>query len=398
MNSTDRKEIRRILYALDAYVRRNEFRELGQFLGELGNDMREACVVSLAQIYGVHVPGLDRDVPAIPHRSMRQGEVRFRELEIVSSGRTRRVTASNNNVKAIIEVCSEGLRVCDTDIVVGATVRVPEIPGRLYGVYAPDFGLRNVPHHVRFNPRNRGSCIGACVFCQRAYQIPTVAERDSRRDWLSTELVDQLEERYGYIIPTLRHALVVTELYGNADEYLTICEQIKQDMAIRGFRGQFSAVAQEIRSERQIRRHFNLVDGFDFCYTLECFDRRSQLMGKYKAIELDQIRGILSIAMETGFRYTMVNYIAGLDKLEGFMHGLDSMSEVLNAIGINIYVPYSDGHERIGSPDRLRLTYYWDILCAIIDRGMKVYGPELYERSPELVALLPDSCAWVIRD
>jgi len=64
---------------------------------------------------------------------------------------------------------------------------------------------------------------------------------------------------------------------------------------------------------------------------------------------------------------------------------LDDLNEYINAIGLNIFIPYTFNQLSLKTNQAYKLEYYWKILKTINDRSIKIYAPELYERSPSLL-------------
>lgn len=346
-------------------------------------------LLTLLQIHGVALSDRSERLDDVVPGTRRQGDVRFREASVEICGKVVRLRLVRKE-QTPFSIAGESLLVWGhgTDILV--RVLPEQRRDRNAGYYFPQLEGRLSRRSLRFNPRNLGGCAGGCVFCQRAYALPTARERAGRKDWRPVELVVALEQDYGPgVFREVDHALVVTELYGSADRYLEFCEELESRMRARGFSGQFSALGQEVRTHSELTRLHAVVGGFDFCYTLECFERRDTLMSRYKGLPLEEVAAILRRAEEVGFEIVMANYVAGIDSLAEFARGIIGLKTHarLDAVGLNLFTPYTDGQDVLRCPEGMQLGYYARILTLLSQEGIGIYRPELYERSPALVWL-----------
>lgn len=384
--STDVLErLERVLPAFDDLALGGRWAQALDVLDALAGPQRSAVVLTAMQIHGLHAASVASTVAASVHRSRRQGRVREQELCVRVEGKVLRLTARGPDACFRLH---DG-RILLDGIDTGISAQLVDMRGgdRNEGVYFPQQDGEMSYSAIRFNPRNRGSCVGGCVFCQRAFQLPTAYESERRGEWSAEELVARVVRRHGPgVISRIEHALVVTELFGSGDAYLGFCEELKQLLRSHGFRGRFAALAQEIRTPEQVRRLADIVERHDFCYTLECFDNRSSVMGRYKALPMEDVEEIIASAAGEGFAHVLVNYIAGLDSLASFEAGMTRLrSAGLSAVGLNLFVPYTDVQEGLRAPGSRRVDYYWRMLTHLRALGLRVYRPELYERAPCLL-------------
>lgn len=343
-------------------------------------------VVFCCQVLGISVERQAPNLEAVPHRTARQGRVRFGELDVLFREKVLRLRMqAQDSTPATID--SHGrihLRGVDT----GVQVRRldPLRADRNSGVYFPQLEGQIGMRAVRFNPKNLGQCPGGCVYCQRAYQLPTPREQGLRQHRDAEELVDLLLTDYPELdIKEIGHVLVVTELYGSGDRYLDDCQAIRERLDQRGFLGKFSALAQEVRSLEQIGRLQYTTDRYEYCYTLEHFERREELMTRAKARPLDEVFETLHVARGVGFDRLAVNYILGLDSLEGIERGISRLERIgVQYVGLNLFYPYSDVQLSLVHPDARSLSYYLDAIRKFCEHGFRALRPQLYERFPAI--------------
>lgn len=142
-----------------------------------------SVIIQLMQIHGVYIPSehhIASDTST--SRKKRQGHVRFNEVEFIIEYKVYRFHA--NHSQNTMFCFKEGFLYFGRirlDIKIHLISKSKN--DRNSGYYFPNYPVDDDVSAIRFNPRNRGKCIGACVFCQRAYQIPKNSELSNRRDW-----------------------------------------------------------------------------------------------------------------------------------------------------------------------------------------------------------------------
>lgn len=378
----------KVMSELDYLSEVKDYKNVVKLLEKCDKFHFKKYTINLLQIYGIYIPKMSSTIRIHVKPNKRQGTVRFSEFALLIEGKTYRIHAEK---KECTPFCLINNSLCLKNYKLDIFCKLITTVGndRNEGVYFPQLAGELSFKSVRFNPRNLGLCPGGCVFCQRAYFIPTKYEESARYNWSPTELINKLESKYGEeIYPKIEHVLICTELYGNPEAYLNFCEELKYLLFRKGFKGKISALAQEIRTNEQIQHLKNIVDGYDFCYSLECFSRRNKIMSKYKGLSLEYVLDILNIANEVGFKYVRFNYIAGLDSIEELRKGLEFflVKTKVNAIGVNIFTPYSDRQLKLRYTQGYKLSYYAKLLQILSSYNIEIFRPELYERCPEIFA------------
>lgn len=181
-----------------------------------------------------------------------------------------------------------------------------------------DFCDSNYPRRkgtvLNMNPNARTSCRG-CKFCYTAYQVPRdrkkiICEADIRNflnDWL-------LRHR----LPDLSHLIqvaVVTGCYNTEEDALAFLLTLRKVLNDYSFYGEIFYLGSQITSEESLKR-LQRIQPFGLCLSLECFERRDDLLrDKKRAVSLQKAYEIMSIAKLCGFRVNF-SYVLGLEPLE----------------------------------------------------------------------------------
>ena len=362
--------------------------ELNQLLSTFSFELKKNSLINYSQIFGIFVSNNEIFCKQANKRSNKQGRVRFPELKILCDSKIYRFVFAEKQ-KTPFELKHKFLFMGSKNTGIKMEIIFNEFISRDKGFYFPQIEGKLESEIIRFNPKNLGKCPGNCVFCQRSYSLPTSLEVKSRKLWTPDQLLNEIKKVYGInVIKKIRHALVVTELFGDSKKYISFCQETKEKLTQAGFQGQFSAICQEIRSDEDIACMYEIVGGYDFCFTLECFQNRQNLMSKYKAIPMYEVKKILDLANQMNFKIVMVNYIAGLDDLSSFCEGIEYLDQHINAIGLNVYTPYTDKQLTLKNSEADKLEYYWKLIKKLEEHSIKIYAPELYERSPTLIKLM----------
>lgn len=392
MNKVKLNELVMFADYLDVHVEKRDFRSINEILKNAKN-LCAPFVTQLMQIFGVYIENspLKTNETSVA-KSTRQGRLRQSEVQLVINRKIRRFHVVEKEV-ALLSFRDDSIFIGPFETGVSAYLVKENSNDRNNGFYFPNLSIGNDLSSIRFNPRNLGKCIGACVFCQRAYQLPTDSEKANRKNWTENEILDSIESRYGIAaFREIKHALLATELYGDAETYLQYAEGLIVALKDKGFRGDYTVLAQEIRSPREIAWLGRICNYFDFCYTLECFDNRKALMSKYKSLPHSEVEKLLSYAKLEGFRSVRVNYMLGLDSIDSALSGFQNLADkrLIGSVGLNTYIPYTDRQFEIRNIDAFKLTYHAKIVSMIVQFGINVFRPDLYERSPGLIEAIDD--------
>ncbi len=199
-----------------------------------------------------------------------------------------------------------------------------------------DFCDSNYPRRngtvLNFNPNSRTSCRG-CKFCYTGYQVSRdrkkVACREEMRvfieKWMELSSFDDLSH--------LIQVAVVTGCYDNESELLNFLLVFNEVLSVYNFSGELFYLGSQITKldSLQILRE---IKNFAYCVSLECFDRREELLRENKSsFSLNQARQLMIAAKDMGFRINF-SYIVGLESLETIARGFGEMLGCTNSFPV----------------------------------------------------------------
>ena len=290
---------------LDEMIHQRNYDEFINILSNISSVSKRKILINYVQIFGIFVSH-----ELIFHNQsslINKKKIRFQEIKILCEKKIYRFSGVEH-YKTPFHLIHDYLFVGLINTEIKMKLVVNDYISRDNGFYFPQIEGKLQYELIRFNPRNLGSCPGRCVFCQRSYNLPTKYELDNRNQWTAIQLLESLINMHGKdIIKQIKHALVVTELFGNTKKYISFCQDLKNKLIQFGFKGHFSAICQETRTNKQIECMYKLLDGYDFCFTLECFQNRQKVMSRYKGLPLKNVKHILQKAKEMKFEIIMIN-------------------------------------------------------------------------------------------
>lgn len=259
----------------------------------------------------------------------------------------------------------------------------------------PCYDLRLNPINACSNLRFRTGIDGelkGCLFCHRCYDRPRSVE--SRSVVSLGKLFGEIEAEHGAeVFSKIAKVMVVTGDLDRETEMLELLEAIYQGYLIpRGFRGVFSAVTTLIRSTQGIERLARL-DNTLFEFPIECFERRSTILGPLKGIPLDEVIAVLNIARKH-FRFLRVNYLVGLDRLSAVADGFQRLQRdpLIDDVISNIFIPYDTRALRYRRPESFDMRYLYEYREILQTLGLspKRTGPTKDAYSPFIKSVMED--------
>ena len=228
---------------------------------------------------------------------------------------------------------------------------------------------RKEKKHLTLNSNSRSSCRG-CDFCgtyglaEEDKPLLGVKEIRQKAEVLSQEKEDAFTkvEAIGVVTgcfpeeeAVVNHLLLLREVF---EEY--------------GFKGEIQYIGSQIRSPRFVERLRN-SGPFSYYLTLECFQRREELMKKNKAsLTLGQGRELLQMAKQLGAETSFL-YIAGLDNLEAMEEGFGLFSGAVTRMPlIQTFQIYQPEQITLRHPSAQHLDYYLQtrILAELLFPGL----------------------------
>ncbi|MGV8086937.1 MAG: hypothetical protein ACP5N1_04865 [Candidatus Woesearchaeota archaeon] len=215
---------------------------------------------------------------------------------------------------------------------------------------------------ITLNSNSRSSCNG-CQFCGTY----TLKEKDIGDNDLTipSKLVDKLnvilpkDKNYYPSMKDIIDVGIVTGCFSNeketVDHILMINDVLKNSL---GFNGLLKYVGSQIRSKDALDMLNATCDNFGYYFTLECFDRRDELLKPSKRVSLEQTRKILSYAKDIGIK-TNILYILGLDPLESLQNNIVNYRDCLSAFPIvNTMQDYSGKQFLLRDKQATNIEYY----------------------------------------
>jgi len=197
-------------------------------------------------------------------------------------------------------------------------------------------------------------CNQGCQFCEQT-NLPKEKQRYSINIDKQEIFKLVLKENNLENLSLLKQISVVTSCAGTEERALLLANGYLSEARKIGFNGKLLFATNEIRSEEGIKELAELGNVI-LAFTIECFENRSSFMpGTKGAISIDEIKSILSKAMDYGIDTTFF-YILGLDELEEMKKGFNNIKDSISVIpSASVFYPLA------GSDIKQRdLKYYLD--------------------------------------
>lgn len=152
--------------------------------------------------------------------------------------------------------------------------------------------------------------------------------------------------------------------------YLEYIENIYDKLKKVGFNGEFSVVTSLINTLEKIDM-LSKIDDSVFDFTLECFDRREELLGPEKGFPLEEVIIILKHAKRK-FKIVRINYIVGLDSLESMKNNFENLVKLnlIDDVVANILSTYSPQMKTIRYPDSNNPDYLYAAREILLSLGL----------------------------
>ena len=166
---------------------------------------------------------------------------------------------------------------------------------------------------LNINPNARTSCRG-CKFCYTGYQIPRdkkkiACEADVREffeDWMDINKLTDLSH--------LIQVAVVTGCYNSSEKLCNFLLMLRKVLNDYQFSGEIFYLGSQIISKRILKELIS-IQPFCYCVSLECFERREDLLrDKKRNLTLSKAYQLMEYAKNCGHRVNF-SYIVGLESL-----------------------------------------------------------------------------------
>lgn len=254
---------------------------------------------------------------------------------------------------------------------VGFVERVPVVHGRYYYFRHPDFLTPTLDDQFILNFNFQRQC-NVCTFCQ--FQLyadkPNITPRRGFNLMLSRGDVNDLSH--------LAEIAVVTGLFGSSERVANHLLQIIDIASELNFKGGLFYMGFELDDPIDIRHIFKRLEEtglsyFRMAYTLESFARRDELMhGRKGKNTLDEIYGKLKIFRDGGIKRLEYAYIPGLDQLEVFYKGAETLVSLARP-HLCVFRPWKSG-QRVTLSCNDYFQMKTEYLCKIRNFYEELYG------------------------
>ncbi len=218
-----------------------------------------------------------------------------------------------------------------------------------------DSYYRRDKRHLTLNSNSRSQCCG-CRFCgtyslERDDQLLTTSFAIRRK-------VVQLANARKNGFRDLDSIGVVTGCFSDEGELVDHLLMIRKEFDREGFRGEIQYIGAQLRSIEAIEK---LIASGSFAYYLsvECFDRREEMMKEAKAsLTLEDGARLLEQARSMGAETSFL-YIVGLDSIESFKNKLPLFSNVVTRLPqFQTFQVYQPEQITVRCPEACDLDYY----------------------------------------
>ncbi|MBE0680488.1 MAG: hypothetical protein IH589_01125 [Anaerolineales bacterium] len=343
------------------------------------------------QIFGVNVPQMDLMTDSKGGKNFRAIKLKFSLLDFEIDAVPVRLPVMPVNMTpylfrdGTLYYKGEALGFENTEISIIEWPR-DENPWHLKGYTLPFEGTRNPLRELRLNPNISGYCPGKCSFCHRLYSHRM--HPDKKRILSANDLFNRISEMNGpEIFKKVEQVVLITELFGKEDRFLQCVSAIRQELFQRGYPLErvFDCSAQDVRSSSGHKSLVKLVTPKRYCFTLEFFRDRQQLMGHYKGLPLDKVYKILESARNAGFMEIQLNYLAGIDDLDECAKGFQLLASLglIDSVGLSSFTFFSEEQISCRHKTAWKPSYYLNVVEILKSFNIRVYNPESYDmRNP----------------
>ncbi len=256
-------------------------------------------------------------------------------------------------------------------------------PRYLKGYSFPFWGTKSPYYELRLNPKNTGRCPGKCLFCHRGYSTG-IKLTQTKDILLPEELLNVIINNHGIeVFDHVSHISIITELFGKEDLFLNYIGNFKNllNKTVGESKTKFGGCAQDIRSKEGLRKLYTIIDEKRYSFTLEVFENRSKIMGKYKALPLEDIIIILKNARKIGFDEIKLNYIAGIDSFLTFKNWIRIFRDLklIDTIGLSIFTAFFPGQLKLRHHEAWDIEYYLKIIDLVKELNIRFYKSNCFE-------------------
>jgi len=211
---------------------------------------------------------------------------------------------------------------------------------------------------INLNPISKSKCHG-CKFCHTIVQNANDTEVDiSSCENLEKFFNDFLIQKKLSDLSSIIQVAVVTGGFGEQGKVLNYLEMLSKTLDKYNFNGEilyFGAEIQDSGLERLGKIKHRIV----YCYTIECFTHREEILKKQKAqISVTDVMTLFDKANFLGID-TTYSYVLGIDPLESITAPFkDSVTHITRFPIINVYQQHIGATDDVLAPDAKNIEYY----------------------------------------
>lgn len=210
---------------------------------------------------------------------------------------------------------------------------------------------------LNINPNTRTSCHG-CKFCYTAYQVPNDRAKLLTSYDLKKYFDNILLSRGWDDLSPLIQVAVVTGCFDNDDlltDFILILREVLNEY---NSKCEIFYLGSQISSINIMRKVKN-ASPVGFCFSLECFSKRTDLLrDKKRKFNMQDILNVFQEAKAQGFR-TNFSYILGLDSLDIMSEGIKLLKPYINSFPIvNLLQLHKYHPESLRTVGANHLNYY----------------------------------------
>ncbi|MDR2077763.1 MAG: radical SAM protein [Rickettsiales bacterium] len=167
---------------------------------------------------------------------------------------------------------------------------------------------------INLNPILKSRCTG-CKFCHTAGQISHEEVKLWEEDDIRAFIRDYVEKLEINDLSEIDQIAIVSGCFKSENEVVDYIFRIRKVLAEFNYRNEIMYFGSQLKNPEALEKLVE-IKPFAYYFTLECFERREELLRSTKSINsLEDIESILSKAKNLGFG-TSYSYIIGLDRLD----------------------------------------------------------------------------------
>lgn len=211
---------------------------------------------------------------------------------------------------------------------------------------------------LTINSNRRNNCKG-CKFCS-AYTLKPENDNDlMTEEKVIAHMKNVMAEKGMKDLSQVLRVTVCTGCFKDENALVEHLIMLKNALGKLGFNKRIRYIGSQLRSEEALQKIKDNIEHFSLSLTLECFERRDEMMKRVKAsLDLEKIKSILSKAKEMGFSSNFL-YILGLDRLETFKKNYAELKPCINRFPVvQVMQNYSSDQEDLRCEEGKTIEYY----------------------------------------